>query len=130
MIKVLIVEDDAEEMRLYEGAFQLNGYGVDKAHNGEEALQKLKLAEEKPAVIVLDLMMPNMNGFDVLKQLKANPELKNIPVAVLTNLAQSKDVEEVFKLGAAIHLVKSKFDPQQIVEKVGEVIKINPAAKK
>ena len=106
MIKVLIVEDDAEEMRLYEGAFQLNGYGVDKAHNGEEALQKLKLAEEKPAIIVLDLMMPNMNGFQLLAEIKKDDKLKHIPVLMVTAEARKEDIVMAAQQGAAGYIVK------------------------
>ncbi len=121
--KVLLIEDDPLMIDLYKQTFQLNGFDVEIAEDGIKGLSLLKNSAVGPDVILLDIMMPKMNGFEVLEQLKKNPETKNIPVIVLSNLAQPNDVDKVLKLGAAMHLVKSQHDPRDTVEKVRQVIK-------
>jgi CheY-like chemotaxis protein len=123
MDKLVFIIDDDESMRnLYERAFRFNKINVVIASDGAEALAKLESGEIKPSAILLDVMMPKMSGFDVLKKLKENDKLKDIPVIVLSNLAQPSDVEKTKELGAALHLVKSQHEPQEIVDKALEVI--------
>lgn len=122
MTKIYIVEDDPLMSRMYEKAFRLNGYDVELAFDGEEGLKKLEDMKDKPTVVLLDIMMPKMSGFDVLKEVKASKGLKKIPIIVLTNLAGKDDAEKALKLGAALYLVKSQYDPKEVVEKVKEVI--------
>lgn len=94
------------------------------AHDGEEALTLLQKSSEKPdAVILLDIMMPKMNGFDVLRKIKEDAKLKNILVILLTNLAGEQDAEKGLQLGSVLYLVKSQYTPKQVVEKIEEVIK-------
>lgn len=122
MTKIFIVEDDPLMSRMYEKAFRLNGYDVELAFDGEEGLKKLEDMDEKPTVVLLDIMMPKMSGFDVLKAVKGDKSLKKIPMIALTNLAGKDDAEKALKLGAALYLVKSQYDPKEVVEKVKEVI--------
>jgi len=122
MTKIFIVEDDPLMSRMYEKAFRLNGYDVELAFDGEEGLKKLKDMDDKPTVMLLDIMMPKMSGFDVLKELKEEKDLKKIPVIALTNLAGKEDAEKALKLGAKLYLVKSQYDPKEVVEKVKELI--------
>ena len=120
---VFIVEDDPLMIRMYERIFRLSGFGsVELAANGEEALEKLNKTETVPAVILLDIMMPKMNGFEVLSNLKANDKLKNIPVIVLSNLAGQDDAKKAVEMGAALYLVKSDHTPKQVVEKALQVL--------
>ena len=124
MAKLFMAEDDPLMSRMYERAFRLGGHEVTIAHDGEEALTLLQKSAEKPdAVILLDIMMPKMNGFDVLRKIKEDAKLKNIPVILLTNLAGEQDAEKGLQLGAVLYLVKSQYTPKQIVEKIEEVIK-------
>ncbi len=109
-------------VRMYEKAFKLSGHEVETAFDGEEALLKLKTMKARPTLILLDIMMPKLSGFDVLRELKKNPELKNIPVVALTNLAGEGDAEKALSLGAVLYLVKSQYDPKEVVEKVKEVL--------
>jgi len=122
MVKIFIAEDDPLMIRMYEKVFKLSGYDVEMAFDGEEAVAKLKSAETKPTVILLDVMMPKKSGFDVLKEVKENADVGSIPVIMLTNLAGKEDAEKALEMGAVLYLVKSQYDPKQVVEKVKEII--------
>ena len=117
-----MAEDDPLMSRMYERAFRLGGHELTMVFDGEEALATLQKIEPKPVLIMLDVMMPKMNGFDVLRQIKQDEKLKNIPVIMLTNLAGESDAEKALSLGAVLYLVKSEYDPKEVVEKVKEII--------
>jgi DNA-binding response OmpR family regulator len=122
MAKIFMSEDDPLMSRMYERAFKASGYELDMAFDGEEAVSKLEKMEVAPTVILLDVMMPKKNGFDVLREVKQNAKLKSIPVIMLTNLAGDSDAEKALSLGAVLYLVKSQYDPKQVVDKVKEII--------
>lgn len=117
---LLIVEDDPLMSRMYQKIFSFEKYDVATASNGEEGLEKVR--ELKPTVILLDVMMPKMNGLQVLEKIKTDPEIKHIPVIMLTNLAGEKDAETALMKGAVKYIVKSEHDPKQIVAMVKEII--------
>ena len=114
-------EDDPLMSRMYERAFTLAGYQLKIAFDGEEAISVLKTMDPKPTLVLLDIMMPKKSGFDVLRALKEDEKLKNIPVILLTNLAGQQDAEKGLQLGAVLYLVKSQYSPKQVVEKVKEI---------
>ena len=120
MAKVLIVEDDQLMSRLYEKAFRFEKYEVELASNGDDGLAKAKSG--KPTLILLDIMMPGKNGFEVLEELKARTDTKSIPVIVLTNLAGTGDAEKAMKMGAVKYIIKSEYEPTQVVSMVKEVL--------
>lgn len=120
---LFMAEDDPLMSRMYERAFRLNGYDLSMAFDGDEALATLKKMDPQPVVVVLDVMMPKKSGFDVLREMKADERLKNIPVILLTNLAGQEDAEKGLSIGAVLYLVKSQYSPKQVVEKVEEIIK-------
>lgn len=121
MAKVLlIVEDDPLMSRMYKKIFTFEKYDVDTAADGEEGLDKARSL--KPTVILLDIMMPKMNGLQVLDKLKADPDTKNIPVIMLTNLASDKDAENAMIKGAVKYIVKSEHDPKEVANMVKEII--------
>lgn len=120
MAKILIVEDDPLMARLYQKAFSFEGYQVDVAHDGEEGLIKIK--ESPPTMVLLDIMMPKMNGLEVMDAVKANPKTKKIPVIILTNLAADKDAETALLKGAVKYIVKSEHDPKEVVDIVKEIL--------
>lgn len=122
MPKIFIVEDDPLMARLYERIFRLEKYGIELAFDGQEAIAKLEAMQEKPTVVLLDIMMPKMNGFEVLRYIKRHSELKTIPVIMLTNLAGREDAERALELGAVLYLVKSQYEPREILQKVREII--------
>ena len=117
-----MAEDDPLMSRMYERAFRLSGHELTMAHDGEEALAMLQKMDPKPVLVLCDVMMPKMNGFDVLRKMKEDAALKGIPVIMLTNLAGDEDAQKALSLGAVLYLVKSQYDPKQIVEKVQEIV--------
>lgn len=120
MAKILIVEDDPLMMRMYQKIFLFEKYEVDAASNGEEALEKVRA--NRPTLILLDIMMPKLNGLQVLDKLKSDPDTKAIPVVMLTNLSSDKDAENAMLKGAIKYIVKSQYEPKTIVNMVKEIL--------
>lgn len=118
---LFLAEDDPLMSRMYERAFKSNGFDLKIAFDGEEAINMLKAMSPKPVVILLDVMMPKKSGFDVLRDIKADDTLKNIPVILLTNLAGEKDAEKGLELGAVLYLIKSQYSPKETVAKIKEI---------
>jgi two-component system alkaline phosphatase synthesis response regulator PhoP len=114
--KVMIVEDDEHISKVYEIKLTKEGIPSIVARDGEDAVSKI--IAEKPSLILLDLMLPKKDGFWVLEEIKKNPDLKTIPVIVLSNLGQKSDQDRARDLGANEYLVKVDFSIQDIVEKV------------
>ena len=125
MTRLFLAEDDPLMSRMYERMFKLSGHDLTMASDGEMALDILKKMDPKPAVALLDIMMPKKSGFDVLREMKEDPSLKSIPVILLTNLAGEQDAKKGLELGAALYMVKSQYTPKQVVEKVEEVSTIS-----
>ena len=118
--KVLLVEDDLFLRRAAEATLKKNGFATLTAVDGEEALQVAAI--EHPDLILLDLIMPKLDGFQVLKELKGNDATRGIPVIILSNLGQESDVAQCLELGALAHYVKSNLSLQDLVSKVDEVL--------
>lgn len=119
--KVLLVEDEEMLAKMYQTKFQNEGYDIILAANGEAGL-KIAL-ENKPDIILLDIIMPKLDGFSVLKSLKDNSQTKNIPVILLSNLGQEEDIKKGKSMGAAGYLVKANLTPAEVVEKAKEYLK-------
>jgi CheY-like chemotaxis protein len=117
---ILITEDDPLMSRMYQKIFTFEGYEVVMAGNGEEGLEKTR--STKPTMILLDVMMPVMNGLEMLEKLKADPDTKKIPVIMLTNLAGQQDAETALSRGAVKYIIKSEHDPKEIADMVKEVL--------
>lgn len=118
--KVLIVEDDQLIQRMYVKMFTFEKFEVETASDGEEGLEKARTV--KPTIILLDVMMPKMNGMQVLEKLKADPETKSIPVIMLSNLAGDNDIETALSKGAVKYIIKSEHDPKEIADMIKEII--------
>ncbi len=116
MAKVLIVEDDQFLSKMYGKKFQLAGYQVEIAMDGQDGLSKMRLT--KPDIVLMDIMMPKLNGLDAIIQAKSDALIKNIPILVLTNLTNTDDASMAVKNGAVGYLIKSDFTPTQVVDKV------------
>src|SRR3989344_9389063 len=110
--RVLIVEDDDGISRIYDIKFSHEGYDTILAKDGEEAVEKI--CNERPDLIMLDLMLPKKDGFMVIEEIKKNQELKNIPILVISNLSQKSDEDRVFALGANGYIVKVRYTTQQV----------------
>ena|SRR5688500_5709128 len=113
---VLIVDDDATLREMYEAYLKAAGLTVATAADGKEGLEKAK--EHNPDIILLDLMMPEMNGIEVLKHLKADANLKEIPVIVFTALIQDLEKQQSFDAGAADYVVKTELVPSGMLDKI------------
>jgi len=114
--KILLIEDEEMLANMYETKFKNAGYEINKALDGESGL---KLAiEDKPDIILLDIIMPKLDGFSVLRSLKEDNKTKDIPVLLLTNLGQDEDVKKGKAMGAIGYLVKANMTPAEVVDKV------------
>lgn len=120
-MKILFIEDEAHLQDVLSRALTREGFTVTQAFDGERGLQLA--IDGNPDLILLDLILPKKDGFMVLKDLKANPDTKHIPVIVLTNLEQSEDIERTLAMGALTYLVKTDYELKDIVEKVKKVLK-------
>ena len=121
MSKILFIEDEISLQTTLGGALKEVGFEIENAYDGEAGLKAAQTS--KPDLILLDLILPKMDGFQVLKDLKSGSETKDIPVIVLTNLESADDVGKVIALGATTYLVKSNYELGDIVTKIKEVLK-------
>lgn len=119
-IKILIVEDDNFLVEMYTTKFEIEGFTVFSAEDGEKGLEVAKA--QKPDIILLDILMPRMDGFATIEALKKDESTKNIPVILLTNLGQKEDVKRGFELGAAGYLIKAHFMPSEVVDKIKKIL--------
>ena len=117
---ILVVEDDVFLSEIFSDRLKKSGYRVLIAHDGAEALGVSR--KESPDIMLLDLIMPGMSGYEVLRQMKEDAQLRAIPVVVCSNLAQESEVNMAMQLGAIDYLVKSAFVPAQLIEKVTAIL--------
>ncbi|OIO46110.1 response regulator [bacterium (Candidatus Gribaldobacteria) CG10_big_fil_rev_8_21_14_0_10_37_21] len=120
MSKILTIEDDKFLRELIKRKLQEVGFEATSASNGEEGLALVK--EEKPDLILLDLIMPDMDGFMTLKELQKDHLLASIPVIILSNLGQQDDIDKAKQLGAVDFLVKAHFTPNEIIDKINKIL--------
>jgi len=118
--KILIIEDEKMLADMYALKFSKEGFQVIQANNGVPGLELAK--REKPIIILLDIILPKKDGFAVLKELKEDPAVRDIPVILLTNLGQDEDIKKGINLGASGYLIKANFTPGEIVTKVKEIL--------
>ncbi len=117
---VLLVEDDAFLARIYAQKFEEASYDVHLVGTGEDGLKMA--GRDKPSIIVLDILLPGIDGFEVLEKLKQDPATQGIPVVVLSNLGQKEDVDKATSLGAVGYLIKAHALPQDLLHKANEVL--------
>ena len=120
MKKILFIEDESALQKALEDILKQEGYKMISALDGETGL---RLAEsEKPDLILLDLILPKMRGFEVFKKLKEGSKTKNIPVIILTKLEGMKDINQAIELGATTYLVKTQYTMKEVIEKVKKAL--------
>jgi len=120
MKKVLIIEDEEFILDMYKIKFEQSGYSVEIAHNGEEGLEKIKTL--KPDIVLLDLMMPKMDGYQVLEKVRVDNDIKNTKIHILSNFGQDDEIKKSMAQGADGYLVKSSITPGEIVNYVKKVL--------
>jgi DNA-binding response OmpR family regulator len=119
---ILLIEDDTFLANIYKTKFEMEGFKVTHADNGETGYEGA--GKFSPDIILLDILLPKMDGFAVLKKLKEDDAVKDIPVILLTNLGQKDDVEKGLELGAVDYLIKAHFKPSETVSKVKKILGI------
>jgi DNA-binding response OmpR family regulator len=120
MKKILIIEDEKVLLDILQKKLKLQGYEVILAYNGEEGIEALK--KEKPDLILLDLVMPKKDGFEVLKEINENPELSQIPVIIISNSGQPVEIDKALKMGVKDYLVKTEFNPEEVIAKAERIL--------
>lgn len=118
--KVLIVDDDEFLLDMYVLKFKESGFDVEVAHNGNEAIEMAKNA--KPDAILLDIVMPKLDGFEVLRTLKKENIASNALIFILSNLGQKEDTDRGLQLGALDYIVKAHFTPSEVVARVNKAL--------
>jgi DNA-binding response OmpR family regulator len=121
MKKILLVEDDPFLIDIYSDKFKKAGFEVEAVADGGLILNKVK--ETKPDLIVLDLVLPHLDGWEILKQIKEEANINQIPVILFSNLGQRSDIEKGLALGAVKYLIKSQYTPSEVVEEIKKILK-------
>lgn len=119
--KILIIEDDSFFRELITKKLFSGGFSISEAPDGKLGLEKIE--KLKPDLILLDLLLPNIDGFEVLERLKGNPETEKIPIIILSNLSQKEDIQKGMEMGAEDFLIKSNFALDEIIDKVQRFLK-------
>jgi len=117
---ILFIEDESALQKTFGDILSQEGYEMISALDGEIGLRLVK--EKKPDLVLLDLILPKISGFDVLKKIKEDEETKNVPVIVLTNLEGMQDINKVIELGATTYLVKANYSLAEVVEKIKKAL--------
>jgi len=118
--KILLVEDEEIMIDLLQKKLTQEGYEISVARNGEQGLTMMR--EINPVLILLDIIMPKLNGFEVMEEMQKDKELKKIPIIVVSNSGQPVELDRAQKLGAKDWLIKTEFDPQEVIKKVKKQI--------
>jgi len=119
-IHLLVVEDDDFLVKMYDSGLTKEGFQVSTAEDGEAGVTTA--GEVKPDLILLDLILPKMDGFSCLEKLKENPATKRIPVVILSNLGQDSDIKRGLEMGAEDYLIKTDYTVKQVGEKVRKIL--------
>lgn len=119
--KILIIDDDPFILEMYVLKFKEEGFQIETAKDGKEGLKKIK--EYEPDMVLLDIVMPIMDGFDVIRSLKRENIQTRAKIVLLTNLGQKDDVERGMQLGAHDYIIKAHFTPSEVVKKVKDLLK-------
>ncbi|MBI5046075.1 MAG: response regulator [Candidatus Niyogibacteria bacterium] len=118
--KIFLVEDDQFIVRAYKDSLERASFEVEVALDGVEAMEKLQ--NITPNLILLDIIMPLKNGFEVLSELKSDDRLKNVPVIILSNLGQDSDIKKGKELGAVDYMVKANYSMQEVIDKIRQYL--------
>ncbi len=120
MKKILLIEDDPLLIDIYTTKLQQSGFEVQTVEEGEKAVTAIQ--QERPDIVLLDIVLPHVDGWEILQQVQASEELKRIPIVILSNLGQKEEIEKGLRLGAVRYLIKAHYTPSQVVEEVVKLI--------
>jgi CheY-like chemotaxis protein len=121
MKTILLIEDDPFLIDIYKSKLKEDGFETEVAEDGDEALGKIK--EKKPDLILLDIVLPNVDGWEILKKIRSDPGLKDLKVIILSNLGQKDEVEKGIELGATKYLIKAHFTPTEVTTEIKKILK-------
>ncbi len=122
MKTILLVEDDPFLVDIYSTKLKEAGFSVQVAIDGKEVLKKMKEKGNIPDLLLLDIVLPNFNGWEILRKIERDDELKTLKVVILSNLGEKQEIEKGLKLGAARYLVKAHYTPSEVVEEVKKIL--------
>ena len=120
MKTVLLVEDDPFVIDIYVAKFKKAGFEIDVAETGEEALRKLK--EKKPDLLVLDIVLPNIDGWELLKKIRSDLGLGDLKVVVLSNISKKSEIEKSTEFGVLKYFIKAHFTPSEVVKEIEKIL--------
>ena len=120
MKTILLVEDDPFVVDIYTTKLESAGFSVDVAEDGEEALRKLK--EKKPDLMILDIVLPNIDGWELLRKIRTELDLENLKVIVLSNLSQKNEIQKSLEFGIIKYFIKANFTPAEVVEEIKKIL--------
>jgi len=121
MKSILLIEDDPLLVDLYTTKLREVGFELEVANDGQEGLKKIRI--KKPDLLLLDIVLPAVNGWEILEEVKKSEGLKDLKVIILSNLTSKEEVEKGFKLGATKYLIKSHYTPSEVVEEIKKTLK-------
>jgi len=120
--RILLVEDEDLLIEVLTKRLSKEGYEIEVARDGEEGVNKMREMDPKPDLVLLDIIMPKKNGFEVMEEMQKDENLKNIPVMVISNSGQPVELDKAKELGAKDWIIKTDFNPDEVVEKVKRLI--------
>ncbi|MBZ9569591.1 response regulator [Patescibacteria group bacterium] len=120
MKQILLVEDDPFVIDIYTTKLKEAGFFIEIAEDGEEALRKIK--EKKPDLLVLDIVLPNIDGWELLEKIRTELGFEDLKVVVLSNLSQKSEVEKSLKFGVIKYFIKAHFTPSEVVEEIKKIL--------
>jgi len=121
MKQILLIEDDPFLVEIYTAKLKKAGFQVVAAGDGEEGIRKMK--EKTPDLLLLDIVLPSLNGWEILRNIKKDSKLSNVKVVILSNLGEREEIEKGLKLGAVRYLVKAHYTPGEVVEEIKKILK-------
>jgi len=123
MKSILLVEDDPFLIDIYSKKFKESGFNFEVVQDGEKALKRIE--EKKPDLLLLDIVLPGIEGWEIIRRIKNNPLLKDLKIIILSNLGQTQEVKKGLRLGAIKYLIKAHYTPSEVVKEVKKVLEQN-----
>jgi len=119
MKQILLVEDDPFLVDIYTTKFKEMGFVIEVAQDGNQVMRKI--TEKKIDLVLLDIVLPHIDGWEILKNIKEDPKLKDLKVVILSNLGQQSEIDKAFSMGAAKYLIKAHYTPSEVVEEIKKI---------